>query len=283
MKNIVLYCDQGMHELALDTIASFNRVADDFVFHYFTIDFKPTVDQANCVVYPIEYILAPHPQFIKPYIFLEALKHINEFIYVDCDLIASKSFDYSDYVKDIQGGYPYCPRLHETAWQRPNYFWSHNNKRFSVNEDPMMEYLNVRHRTQPWVTTLMVGVNSECTEFIQEWSDVMLTEKLWTAPAEFNTIPHGFKYYFCMPDESVLNVLFWKSRITDYYRTGAVLEPKKLESFVELESNRVINKRIEAENELTDCLDSSKVYVYHQLKDLEFRNKIMETFLKLNI
>ena len=71
MKNIVLYCDQGMHELALDTIASFNRVADDFVFHYFTIDFKPTVDQANCVVYPIEYILAPHPQFIKPYIFLD--------------------------------------------------------------------------------------------------------------------------------------------------------------------------------------------------------------------
>ena len=147
----------------------------------------------------------------------------------------------------------------------------------------MMEYLNVRHRTQPWVTTLMVGVNSTCTEFIQEWSDVLLTEKLWTPPAEFNTIPRGFKYYFSMVDESVLNVLFWKSRITDYYRTGAVLEPKKLESFVELESNRVINKRIEAENELTDCLDSSKVYVYHQLKDLEFRNKIMETFLKLNI
>ena len=40
-KNIVIYCDEGYHELALNTIESFDRVNDNFTFYYFTIDFTP--------------------------------------------------------------------------------------------------------------------------------------------------------------------------------------------------------------------------------------------------
>jgi autotransporter strand-loop-strand O-heptosyltransferase len=283
-KNIVLYCDKGYHELAINTIESFSRVKDNFTFHYFTIDFKPTVNIPNVVVHYISSILeVPHVQFMKPFILLEALKYVNEFIYIDCDLIPSKNFNYDDYVNSIKK-YPYCPLLHKTEWQYPVYYWQHNGKTHSVNENSMMEFLNVKKRSQPWVTTLMVGVNKSCESFIKQWSDICLNKKLWNPKnSKYDTLPQKYREYFHMPDETPLNVLYWKYKLKDYYKTGAVLEPKKIESFLKLEGSLITNTRIEKDNPITDCLNSEEVYVYHQLKDLNFRKKILNKLSNLEI
>lgn len=275
-KNIVIYCDEGYHELALNTIESFDRVNDNFTFYYFTIDFIPTVDKDNVVVCPIDNVEGiPHPQLMKPTVLKKALDYVDEFIYVDCDLIASKHFNYNSYVKHVNT-YPYCPLLHETAWQKPIYYWYEEGERKELDETLMLKYLGVKKRTQKWATTLMVGVNQTCKKFIKEWENICLTKDLWVSK-EVPSHLEPFRGYFHIGDETPFNVLLWKKGVTNYLHLGAVLEPKKIESFIAAETQNIYNTRLEPDNPITDCIDSSKLFVYHQLKDLKFRNQILNS------
>ncbi len=275
-KNIVLYCDKGYHELALSTIESFDRVNDNFTFYYFTIDFTPTINRDNVVICPINNVKGiPHPQLMKPTVLRKALDYVDEFIYVDCDLIASKHFDYNSYIKHVDT-YPYSPLLHETAWQKPIYYWHEEGERKELDETLMLEYLGVKKRTQKWATTLMVGVNQTCKKFIKEWENICLTKDLWTSKKTPSHL-EPFREYFHIGDETPFNVLLWKKGVTNYLHKGAVLEPKKLESFIAAETQNLYNTRLEPDNPITDCIDSSKLFVYHQLKDLKFRNQILNS------
>ena len=282
-KNIVIYCDKGYHDLALNTIKSFDRVNDKLTFYYFTIDFTPTVNRENVIVCPINNVKGiPHPQLMKPVVLEMALDYVDEFIYVDCDLIASKHFNYNSYIKHVDT-YPYCPLLHETSWQKPVFFWYENGERKELDETSMLKYLNVKHRTQKWATTLMVGVNKTCKNFIKEWKELCLIKELWR-PKEANVPPHlePYREYYHMGDETPYNVLLWKKGVTNYLHIGAVLEPKKIESFINVETKKITNKRLEEGNFISDCIDSEKVFVFHQLKDLSFREKVLNKLIDLD-
>lgn len=282
-KNIVIYCDKGYHDLALNTIKSFDRVNDKLTFYYFTIDFTPTVNRENVIVCPINNVKGiPHPQLMKPVVLEMALDYVDEFIYVDCDLIASKHFNYDSYIKHVDT-YPYCPLLHETSWQKPVFFWYENGERKELDETSMLKYLNVKHRTQKWATTLMVGVNKTCKNFIKEWKELCLIKELWR-PKEANVPPHlePYREYYHMGDETPYNVLLWKKGVTNYLHIGAVLEPKKIESFINVETKKITNKRLEEGNFISDCIDSEKVFVFHQLKDLSFREKVLNKLIDLD-
>jgi len=286
MKTIVLYSDEIYFHHVVNTIESFRRVNDRFNFIYFQVDFNLPVFlydmEVKCV--SIEKTKdVPHMQLMKPTILRLALDHCDDFVYVDCDGLASKNFNYDFLISKVEK-YPYGPLLHETSWQRPVYFWTNGSIRYELDESKMMEHLNVNNRTQVWVTTLLLAINKNCKDFISEWESLCNDSNLWDGSNELEKINMGnlppFRLRFHMGDETPFNVLLWKYGAEDYYVKSIILEPKKLLTFLIVENLKIKDTRIEDENPLSDVNDSKKVYFYHQLKDLNFRIEVLNELYK---
>ena len=125
------------------------------------------------------------------------------------------------------------------AWQKPIYYWYEEGERKELDETLMLKYLGVKKRThQKWATTLMVGVNQTCKKFIKEWENLCLTKDLWVSK-EVPSHLEPFRGYFHIGDETPFNVLLWKKGVTNYLHLGAVLEPKKIESFIAAETQNI--------------------------------------------
>lgn len=285
MKTIVLYSDIKYKEHVLMTVNSFSRVNQKFNFLFFQIDFyeEITIDNVDiqCIHLPKVKGL-PHMQLMKPMVLLEALKIVDDFIYVDCDTLVSSNFEY-DILMEKVSSYPVGTVLHETFWQYPVFFWhTSNGIRMELNEDAMMKYLSVTDRTQKWVTTLIMAINRSCLDFIEEWNRICLDSKLWDDGDYLLDIGANhlepYRLYFHMGDETPFNVLLWKNKISNYFINNIVIEPRKAETFLQVEYEKLYDVQIESDNQLTYVKDSNKIFLYHQLKDLEFKNLILDKF-----
>lgn len=274
-KNIVLFCDKGYHELALNTIESFSRVKDEFTFYYYTVDFTPKVPNSNVKVIPIDKPQnLPDIMLLKPVVIQKTLELVQDLVYVDCDLIASKHFNYDKFVSKVTH-VPHSPLLHNTEWQFPIYYWYEGKTKHECNELPLMEFLGVKNRTQKWTTACMMAVTKNCKKFIDEYVKVCFTSELWSPKDTPKSLKQKSRKYFHIGDEGVYNTLLWKYGIKGNYTKGIVLEPKEASTFVTVENTKVLNQRLEPSNAMTECVDSTQVYAYHQLKDLKFRKKVL--------
>jgi hypothetical protein len=285
MKTIVLYSDKKYKEHVLITIKSFSRVKDKFRFLFFQIDFfeEVNIDGADVQCIFLEKPIGiPHMQLVKPLVLLRALDYCSDYIYVDCDTIISKNFNY-DRLVGHTSNIPIGTVLHETFWQYPVFFWyDSDGVRRELAEEGMMEFLNVTHRSQKWITTLILGVTSDCLNFLKEWNSLCLNSELWEHSDTLRKIGpehlESYRYYFHMGDETPFNVLLWKYNVMGYFLPNIVLEPRKLESFLKLEYERLWNVQLESDNPLTEVADSENTFVYHQLKDIDFKNSILYNF-----
>jgi hypothetical protein len=285
MKTIVLYSDEKYKEHVLITIKSFSRVKDTFKFLYFQIDFfeELNIDGVDVECIFLEKVKEiPHMQLMKPIVLLKALDYCNDYIYVDCDTIISKHFNYDLMVGNVTDK-PFGPVLHETFWQFPVFFWHDSlGIRKELDEGGMMNLLGVTERTQKWVTTLILAVTSNCFEFLEQWNSLCLNSELWEHSDALNNIGANhlepYRFYFHMGDETPFNVLLWKHLTQKYYITDIVLEPRELNTFQHVEYKKVHNTRLEIDNPLTDVLDSERVFLYHQLKDVSFKNMVLDNF-----
>ena len=274
-KNIVLFCDKGYHKLALNTIESFSRVKDEFTFYYYTVDFTPKISNPNVKVIPIDKPQnLPDIMLLKPVVIQKTLDIVQDLVYVDCDLIASKHFNYNEFVNKVTY-VPHSPLLHNTEWQFPIYYWYEGKTRHECNELPLMEFLGVKNRTQKWTTACMMAVTKNCKKFIDEYVKVCFTSELWHPKDTPKSLKQKSRKYFHIGDEGVYNTLLWKYNIKGNYTKGIVLEPKEISTFLKIENNKIINQKLESSNAMTECVDSTQVYAYHQLKDLKFRKNVL--------
>lgn len=274
-KNIVLYCDEGYHELALNTIESFDRVNDTFTFYYYTVDFTPKISNPNVKVIPITKPLGlPNIMLMKPLVISKVLDLVDDLVYVDCDLIASKHFNYDDFIGKVTN-VPHSPLLHDTEWQYPIYYWYDGDMRHEYNESFLMEFLGVKNRTQKWATACMMGVTKNCKKFIDEWVKICFTKELWYPEDTHESLKQKSRKYFHIGDEGPYNVLLWKNNVKCNYTKGIVLEPKEISTILKIENNKVVNQKLEPNNPMTECIDSDMVYAYHQIKDLSFRQEVL--------
>lgn len=288
MKTIVLFSDYKYKDQVISAIESFIRVPDNFVFYFYQIGFYEEVKipglKVECrTIYPSKNF--PNFQLLKPVVIKKALEELNHFIYIDADTVGSRHFNYNYFVSRVHK-FPLATVLHDTEWQHPHYYWFKDGIRYEVNEAPMMEHLGVKERTQKWVTTTIFAVDSTCKEFVDEWAELCSNEELWNKPKTFedpdSIPPETYRYYFHMPDESALNILLWKYNVTDYYLTGAVTEPQLIDSIVKAETTLLTNTLLEESTPTSLILDSKKLFVYHQIKDVDIKRNVVEKLIKLN-
>lgn len=282
-KTIVVYSDQNYFHHCINAIESFRRCGDKLNFIYFQIGFDRP---AYLFDMNIERVPIKNPPQIpsnlpwngliiyKPYIMKLALNMVDDFIYVDSDILASKNFNYDRLVNGITDR-PYGCRLHETEWQYPIHWTETDGVRVEYNEKGLMDYLGVNQRTQPWITTCMMAVNKNCKEFIKEFVEISFNPELLYS----NKFKDPYRHYFHMGDETIYNVLLWKYNTVDYYDKHLIIEPKEISTIIEIENNHIIDRQVEENNKMTYVYDSNIVAIYHQLKDLDFRTK---TLIKLS-
>lgn len=276
MKNIVLYSDENFFDLSINTIESFRRVGKDFRFYYFQIGFeKPFfIYDMDIVTISIMDIPEVHSMLlIKPFVIEYAMTLVDDFIYVDVDLIASKHFDYYRLVNQITDT-PFGCQLHDTEWQHPVFWFVENEIREEYDEKNLMDYLGVQKRTQPWVTTLMLAVNKNCKEFVSKWKKLCLDEYLMNSPNS----GYRYKKFLHMGDETAYNVLLWKHNKQNYFDKHLIVEPKEIETIYQIENKLIEDFQLESNNPITYVKNSEDVFVFHQLKNLDFR---IETLKKL--
>jgi len=274
-KNIVLYSDENFFDLSINTIESFRRVGKDFKFYYFQIGFEKPVFIYDMDVVTINIIEPPKVHsmlLLKPFIIDYAMNLVDEFIYVDVDLIASKHFDYYRLINKITDT-PFGCQLHETEWQYPVFWFIKDDIREEYNEKNLMNYLGVKERTQPWVTSLMLAVNQKCKDFVYRWKNLCLDNQI------MNSTDAGFQYkkFLHMGDETAYNVLLWKDNKVGYYDNHLIVEPKEIQTVFDIENIKIEKTQMEKDNPITYVEDSDNIFVYHQLKDLDFRIKVLKT------
>jgi hypothetical protein len=264
LKSIVVYSDENFYYQAINTIESFRRVGENFKFLYFQIGFKKPVYIYGMEVRVVEIgvdLRLPSMALWKPVVLDKALDLVDEFVYIDIDAIVSKNFRWDTFFNKIKK-IPYGCRLHETEWQYPIYWEIRDGVKYEYNESTLMKILDVESRSQSWVSTIVLGVNKECEDFIKIWKNICTDDTL---------IGENSRHYFQLGDETVYNVLLWKGKMSDYYETNLIIEPKEISTIIEIENNQIYKKMLEKENPLSYVHDSSLVHVYHQLKELNFR------------
>jgi len=209
---------------------------------------------------------------LKPFIMELAIELVEDFIYVDVDLIASKYFNYYRLVNKITDT-PFGCQLHDTEWQYPVFWFVENDTRQEYDEKNLMNYLGVENRTQPWVTTLMMAVNKNCRDFISKWKNICLDEYL------INSSDAGYRHkkFLHMGDETAYNVLLWKDNKINYFDNNLIVEPKEIDTIHKIENQKIQNQQLESNNPITYVKNSNEIFVYHQLKDINQRINILKT------
>ena len=136
---------------------------------------------------------------LKPKILLEAFKlGIDEGIYLDSDLICRYNIDdLMEYTKKVYK-FPLLPRgVYDILLDE--------NGNGDI-ERPLMKWMHVEERSMEYVQSNIIVFNSSCIDFIKEWNYICLNPEIisnWKKLAPYH-------------EETIINVLFWKYKNTQY-------------------------------------------------------------------
>ena len=136
---------------------------------------------------------------LKPKILLEAFKlGINEGVYLDSDLICRYNID--DLMEDtsVVNKFPLLPRgVYDIMLDE--------NGNGDI-ERPLMNYLGVKERSMEYVQSNIIIFSRKCIDFIKDWHYRCLDP----------TIVLNWKKWTPYHEETIINVLFWKHKNTEY-------------------------------------------------------------------
>lgn len=284
IKNIVLFGDKKYEDLSINLIESFDRLPDTYNFYYYTIGFDSEYVNNNVKKIRIEKIEnIPHPQLYKPLVFQHALSLINNFIYYDSDMIASIHLNY-EYILSSVDKYP--KGVYINGWDDPHWWYYTDEGVYKTfNYEHLMDYMQVKNKTQKWSSCCIVAINNSCKNFIDEWVDICMNKELWciNEPSIYkgsNFSIQAWQKYFIVGEETPYNLMLWKDNITNYYYEDIVIEPNTLEAIQKAENTEVIDTFLEENRINTFCKNSSFLIGYHQLKNLEFRREVLSSLPK---
>ena len=263
---LFLYSDKNCEHQAISCIRSLtHKITNDVKIVYYTVGFNSDFEFKNLHKFRIEL----KPEYPTFHFYKSDLSILtmdlfpNEhYVFTDTDVLFSRRFDF-DMVKHSES-YPiasYGPHEYPFMWHIIN-----GEKRI-YNEIPLMNYFNVKERSQRYVWSCFYSFNSNCREFFEEYTSMCKNRYLMDRRHE----------YFPYADETPFNICLWKRNANKNYGF-AFVNTHLLETVKEVESgvsNKQFNNSLDAFGSNWEYVkDSSKVMLYHGFKE---KNSMEET------
>ena len=274
IRNIVFYSDANYEYQAKALMSSIlANAGDDVRMFYYTIGFESSIDHERLtkIEIPIDdkkptgYTMANLAngtfEFYKPSVILE---HIERFggkaLYLDTDIILGRRFDMRFF--DNNHDYPLLPNGN---WAYP--FAFSGSERY--DENALMKYFGVSERSMEYVYSNIISFSEKCRDFVVEWKSICDNQYLLLKK----------KTYFPFSDETAMNVALWKRNVKKglgrVYLNTLEFEPfEYVEENDGIKGDPSINNGIMGSN-LLRCDDSSKIMLYHGIKDKDVLDRVV--------
>lgn len=263
---LFLYSDINCEHQAISCIKSLTNTApEDLKIVYYTIGFKSQFEFKNLqkIEYPIkaEY---PRFHFYKAELALLTMYMFpNEhYCFTDTDVLFSKRINFDKLKHNLS-----YPLASFGPHEYPFIFETYGNNTIIYDETRLMNYLNVSARTQRYVWSCFFSYNSNCKDFLEEYTSICKNRYLLDRQKE----------YFPYADETAFNICLWKRNANQnlgfaFVNTAFLEVVKKVEEndIKDSYNGRVLDlfgKDWEYIN------DSNTVILYHGFKEKEEMSK----------
>lgn len=266
LSSIVFYSDSNYEYQAKALIESIAAHAKGVKMYYYTVGFSSSIEHRDLikVQMPIDETKAKGYrtfEFYKPSVLIE---HLDRFggkaLFLDTDVIVGRRFRIENF--DHSESYPLNANGN---WSFPFAF----ENGITRNETELMSYFGVAERSMDYVYSNVISFSERCMDFLMEWKSICDNQYLLSKR----------KRYLPFPDETAINIVFWKRRISRslgrVYLNTTVYDP-----FVYIEENDgivgdpAINYGIMG-NELLRCENSSNIMLYHGIKDSHVLDRVV--------
>jgi hypothetical protein len=269
---LFLYSDKNCEHQAISCIKSLaNKITDDVKIVYYTIGFKTDFNFKNLTSLQIAY-KSQYPTFhyYKAELSLLTMKLFPDkhYMFTDTDILYSKRFSFDKMKSDLP--YPlasFGPHEYPFLWK------IENDTKIIMDEVMLMEYFNVKSRSQRYVWSCIYSFSEHATDFFEEFTSMCNNKYLLSKR----------KDYYPMHDETSFNICLWK-RNADKNLGYAFLNTHLLESVKKVEENNLKDVRLGTNidsqgNDWEYINDSEKIIGYHGFKDEEDINKALTYLL----
>lgn len=271
---LFIYGDKGVEHQAVSCIKSIqSKITDDVKIVYYTIGFESSFDCKN--LHKIKINFKPqYPTFhyYKAELSLLTMKLFpNEYyMFSDTDIIYSKRFSFNDMKSNLS--YPlasFGPHEYPYLWEKIG----ENN--LIYDESKLMQYFNVKQRSQRYVWSCIYTFSEQSTEFFEEYTSMCNNKYLLSRS----------KYYYPMHDETSFNVCLWK-RGADKNLGFAFLNTHIFESVKKAEENKLKEYRLGTNiddhgNDWEYIHDSESIIGYHGFKEKESTERTLNYLLEI--
>lgn len=264
MAKLVIYSNQAYEHMVETFLASRAYAgADEHTVIFYMVGYDSEIEYPNLVKRRFDPVVERQNfQFYKPHVMLQSLEFEGDLIYFDTDIMLGKRFDPS-LLQSVHG--------HPVACAGPLnfvYFWEQfpdgTNRQY--DESMLKDYFGVQERTTHYLWTSMLGYNSGCRDFLQEWCSMV-----------DNSYFHRdgmSRYYFPFGDETAFNVLMWKRRCETYLPRFFV-NTTVFETLMRVESDNSYNyyqdntpeNHTPVKEIYERCDDANIVQFYHGIKE----------------
>ena len=264
---IFLFSERKFEQQAISCIRSLNKViSDDIKIVYFTIGFNSAFHQKNLHKSYVD-VNEDFQKFTyyKPDLSLRVMNMFpdEQYIYTDADVLFSPRF-FIDKVINKDLNYPLASF---GIYEYPNIFETTNGITVYFSERKLMDYFNVPVRTMRYVWACFFSFNSNCRDFIEEWSSMCSNKYIYK----------DRKSYFPFHDETSFNVCLWKRKSTKSLGY-AFINTHLLEVVRNSENN--INLRLDFNTgEMAE--NNKNILFYHGFNDQAEMNASLDYLLKL--
>jgi len=233
---------------------------------YFTIGFNSEITFPKLTTVGHPYLDLPNLILYKPTICKRALEYDDKIIYVDTDIIFSKSFTleklkvYFEYITN----YPLGSRG-PVAY--PFTYYAGEGWEYIYSEIKLRDYYNIPDRTTDYIYGCFLLFNKECLDFIKEWESIVNNKYFLESHLE----------YFPFQDETALNVLLWKHKYN--MNLGFLfLNTDDFDTFKEYEEKE---KTLDEYNNFTDYYvydNVNTILLFHGIKNKNESQKYIKYF-----
>jgi hypothetical protein len=270
---LFLYSDKKYEHQAISCIKSLtHKITDDVKIVYYTVGFDSDFNFKNLYKFRIE-LKPEYPSFnfYKSDLSLLTMDLFpNEYyVFTDTDVLFSRIFNF-DMTKHSES-YPiasYGPHEFPFVWVE-----SYGERR-NYNELKLMDYFNVKSRSQRYVWSCFYSFNPNCKEFFEEYTSICKNKYLMDRRHE----------YFPFTDETAFNICLWKRNATKNYGFGFV-NTHTIETVKNVEngaSNMRFENAIDERGIRWEYVDDPKnVMFYHGFKEKEHMEETVNYLINI--
>jgi hypothetical protein len=271
---LFLYGNKDVDHQAISCIKSLsNKITDDVKIVYYTIGFETDFSLKNLTPIKIDY----KPQYPTFHYYKAELSLLtmrlfpNEYyMFSDTDILYSRRFSFDNMKSNLS--YPlasFGPHEYPYLWEK------RGDATIIYDESKLMEYFNVKERSQRYVWSCIYSFSEESTDFFEEYTSMCNNRYLLNRR----------KDYYPMHDETSFNVCLWK-RNADKNLGYSFLNTHLLDSVKKVEENDIKQQRLGTNldsqgNDWEYIHDSKSIIGYHgfkEKKDIEDTLKYLLSF-----